>query len=101
METPDTITVAVVGCAHGALDTIYKEIRAEENRGKRKIDLLICCGDFECARNEADLAFMEGPAKFKVLKDFHKYYSGAATAPVLTLFVGTCWASAYLERRQP
>lgn len=84
-----SLTVAVVGCAHGSLDLIYREIRNEEKKRKQKVDLLLCCGDFECARNEADLEFLEGPAKFRVLKDFWKYYNGQATAPVLTIFVGS------------
>ena len=31
---------------------------------------------------------MAVPNKYKEMKDFHKYYSGAKKAPVLTLFIG-------------
>lgn len=97
------INIAVVGCAHGELELIYKTILAEERDKKCKIDLLICCGDFECARNDNDLLFVEGifskgqicssshlsgPVKFRGHKDFYKYYNMERQAPILTLFIG-------------
>ena len=74
--------VAVEGCCHGELDAIYKSIESEE------VDLLIIGGDFQAVRNQADLQCMAVPNKFKRLGDFHAYYSGVKTAPVLTLFIG-------------
>lgn len=39
--------VAFVGCTHGELDTIYSTIATiEQSRGIR-VELLLCCGDFE------------------------------------------------------
>jgi hypothetical protein len=117
-EQPCTdIQIAVVGCAHGELDLIYKCILTEEREKKCKVDLLICCGDFECARNDNDLLYVEGeskifqpivsyvffiafnfvfiivnslpgPVKFRGHKDFYKYYNKERYAPVLTLFIG-------------
>ena len=42
-----TLQIAVEGCCHGCLDTIYNVLTAVEEREGYKIDLLICCGDFE------------------------------------------------------
>lgn len=80
--------IAVQGCCHGELDRIYEECRQHTQQTGKKIDLLICCGDFQSTRNAGDLATMAVPQKFRVLGDFPKYASGAATAPVLTLFIG-------------
>lgn len=41
------LQIAVEGCAHGELDQIYATIRHLEAVEKVKIDLLICCGDFQ------------------------------------------------------
>ncbi|XP_063237675.1 lariat debranching enzyme isoform X2 [Bacillus rossius redtenbacheri] len=80
--------VAVEGCAHGELDRIYEAVRyLQEQRGV-KLDLLICCGDFQATRNAADLQCMAVPPKYRRMCSFYKYYSGEKVAPVLTLFVG-------------
>lgn len=43
---------------------IYASItRMEEATGK-KVDLLICCGDFQAVRNKADLRCMAVPQKY-------------------------------------
>ncbi len=39
-------------------------------------------------RNPQDLNCMAVPQKYRALGDFHEYYSGARTAPYLTVFVG-------------
>lgn len=38
--------IAQVGCLHGELKSIYDELVKWENENARKVDLLICCGDF-------------------------------------------------------
>ena len=43
--------IVVEGCAHGDLDRIYDVILKQG----RKVDLLICCGDFQSTRNLVDL----------------------------------------------
>ena len=35
------------GCCHGDLDKIYATIQQLEKKQNTKIDLLICCGDFQ------------------------------------------------------
>ena len=80
--------VAVQGCCHGQLDQIYKTIEEEELRTGIKVDLLLCCGDFQSVRNITDLDSMAVPDKYKEIGAFYKYYSGEVTAPVLTIFIG-------------
>uniref|UniRef100_A0AAY4EVI8 Lariat debranching enzyme C-terminal domain-containing protein n=1 Tax=Denticeps clupeoides TaxID=299321 RepID=A0AAY4EVI8_9TELE len=80
--------IAVEGCCHGELDKIYETIDYMERREGTKVDLLLCCGDFQAVRNEGDMMCMAVPAKFRQMRTFYKYYSGEKKAPVLTVFVG-------------
>ena len=81
-------TIAVEGCAHGDLDSIYAAIVEAERRNGVKVDLLVCCGDFQAVRNRNDLKSLSCPEKYKHMNSFYKYYSGEKVAPCLTLFVG-------------
>ena len=49
------LNIAVEGCCHGELDTIYSNIKDYEIRTNRIVDLLLICGDFECVRDKIDL----------------------------------------------
>ncbi|XP_065159995.1 uncharacterized protein ldbr [Atheta coriaria] len=90
--------IAIEGCAHGELETIYKCITELEADNNIKIDLLICCGDFQSVRNENDLRCMAVPPKYYNMCSFYKYYSGQLVAPVLTIFIGgNHEASNYLQ----
>jgi hypothetical protein len=43
--------IAVEGCGHGELDSIYASIALAEQRNGVKVDLLLICGDFQvCPR---------------------------------------------------
>ncbi|KAI5719902.1 hypothetical protein M8J76_016486 [Diaphorina citri] len=85
--------IAVEGCAHGELEKIYDTIALIEKQENLKVDLLICCGDFQSTRNEEDLACMACPPKYRDI-----YYSGEKQAPILTLFIGgNHEASGYLQ----
>lgn len=64
--------IAVEGCAHGELDNIYRAIRTMEEENKIKIDLLICCGDFQATRNSQDLSCMAVSQKFRKMCTFYK-----------------------------
>ena len=44
--------IAIEGCLHGELDIVYNTIKYIEQEHQTKIDLLICCGDFQAVRNE-------------------------------------------------
>lgn len=39
--------IAIEGCCHGDLDNIYGTLQHLERVEGKKIDLLICCGDFQ------------------------------------------------------
>ncbi|KAM5154661.1 lariat debranching enzyme isoform 2-T2 [Callospermophilus lateralis] len=80
--------VAVAGCCHGELDKIYETLALAERRGPGPVDLLLCCGDFQAVRNEADLRCMAVPPKYRHMQTFYRYYSGEKKAPVLTVFIG-------------
>ncbi|XP_007945686.1 lariat debranching enzyme [Orycteropus afer afer] len=80
--------VAVAGCCHGELDKIYETLVLAEQRGPGPVDLLLCCGDFQAVRNEADLRCMAVPPKYRHMQTFYRYYSGEKKAPVLTIFIG-------------
>ncbi|AWP13705.1 putative lariat debranching enzyme [Scophthalmus maximus] len=80
--------IAVEGCCHGELDKIYETIAYLEKKEGVKVDLLLCCGDFQAVRNEGDMKCMAVPAKYRTMQTFYKYYSGERKAPVLTIFIG-------------
>lgn len=84
----EKLTIAIEGCCHGELDNIYGTLQYLEKAEGKKIDLLICCGDFQATRNLDDLECMACPAKYRQLMTFYKYYSGASVAPYPTLFIG-------------
>lgn len=39
--------IAVEGCMHGDLDNVYRTLQYMEQAQNIKIDLLLCCGDFQ------------------------------------------------------
>ncbi|VEN49159.1 unnamed protein product [Callosobruchus maculatus] len=90
--------IAIVGCAHGELENIYDTLQAYEKTENIKVDLMICCGDFQASRNKEDLQCMAVPPKYAQICTFYKYYSGELKAPVLTIFIGgNHEASNYLQ----
>ena len=105
--------IAVEGCCHGDLDKIYTTLQHLEAKQRIKVDLLICCGDFQASaypcssstftrrpcknmasapllaqavRNLDDLECLACPPKYRDLKSFYKYYTGQLEAPIPTLF---------------
>nr|CAB3236283.1 lariat debranching enzyme-like [Phallusia mammillata] len=90
--------IAVEGCCHGELDKIYETLQFIEKQEGIEIELLLCCGDFQAVRDEADLQCMAVPDKHKSMQDFWQYYSEKKTAPFLTIFIGgNHEASNYLQ----
>ncbi|XP_023295659.2 lariat debranching enzyme [Lucilia cuprina] len=90
--------IAVEGCAHGELEKIYETIKELEKRDNIKVDMLICCGDFQSTRNMEDLQTMAVSQKYQDICTFYKYYSGELRAPMLTIFIGgNHEASNYLQ----
>ncbi|XP_030570066.1 lariat debranching enzyme [Drosophila novamexicana] len=90
--------IAIEGCAHGELERIYETIQGIEKERNIKVDLLLCCGDFQSTRNVTDLQTMAVPRKYLDMCTFYKYYSGELVAPILTIFIGgNHEASNYLQ----
>lgn len=86
--SPTSLNIAIEGCCHGELEMIYSRLEAHEKQTGQKVDLLICCGDFQSHRNPADFHSSSIPPKYRRLGTFPKYYSGEKKAPILTLFIG-------------
>ena len=80
--------IAVEGCCHGELDTIYKSVIQLEQQQNIKVDLLIVCGDFQALRSTRDYEALNVPNKYRRLGDFSHYYTSQKEAPVLTIFIG-------------
>ncbi|XP_058002118.1 lariat debranching enzyme isoform X1 [Hevea brasiliensis] len=80
--------IAVEGCMHGDLDIVYQTIQHVERLNGIKIDLLLCCGDFQAVRNARDMESLNVPPKYREMKSFWKYYSGQEVAPIPTIFIG-------------
>ncbi|WFD05011.1 lariat debranching enzyme [Malassezia vespertilionis] len=80
--------IAVEGCSHGELDVIYDAILAEEQSSGERVDVVLLCGDFQAIRNATDLESLAVPLKYRRMGDFHRYYAGEKTAPILTLVIG-------------
>lgn len=102
--TSSSFNVAVQGCSHGELDSIYEALEAYRDQtlnasdgpintetgaeNAAQIDVLLCCGDVQTLRNTSDYHALAVPQKYKAMGDFHQYYSGAKTAPILTIMIG-------------
>ncbi|KAJ1697235.1 hypothetical protein LUZ63_005747 [Rhynchospora breviuscula] len=80
--------IAVEGCMHGELDKVYATLKRLEEVENTKIDLLLCCGDFQAVRNETDLQSLNVKPKYREMGTFWKYYSGQEKAPYPTIFIG-------------
>ena len=92
------MNVAVVGCLHGELDQMYSDIDQWQQQQKKKVDLLLCCGDFEAIRDGVDLDSMAVPDKYKTMGTFQDYYLGKKMAPVLTIIIGGNHEASYYMR---
>jgi lariat debranching enzyme len=88
IKTDNSMCIAIQGCCHGELDAIYDRIRRHEESTAGKVDLLLCCGDFQALRSTADYHSLAVPPKYRAIGSFYKYYSGEKEAPVLTIFIG-------------
>ncbi|KAL6213030.1 hypothetical protein ACLB2K_018245 [Fragaria x ananassa] len=59
--------IAVEGCMHGDLDNVYRTLQHIEKVQNTKIDLLLCCGDFQGVRNEKDLKSLSAITKLLII----------------------------------
>ena len=68
--------IAVEGCCHDQLDTIYDMLEHIQQMKDETIDLLLICGDFQATRNPDDLLCMAVPPKYRDMKFFYRYALG-------------------------
>jgi lariat debranching enzyme len=105
------VLVAVFGCAHGELGAFYAAVReaARAASGGRQgtnahgadVDLALCAGGSQAARNEDDLECMAVPDKSKDMRSSWKHNFGWAAAPIPTVSVcGNHVAANILQERQ-
>ncbi|KAG4301002.1 hypothetical protein PCANB_002649 [Pneumocystis canis] len=80
--------IAIEGCCHNELDSIYESLQSIEKKTHQHADVLLIAGDFQAIRNSSDLECLSVPEKFRKLGDFSSYYSGIKKAPILTIFIG-------------
>ena len=98
-DEEQTLNVIITGCIHGCLNKMYADINDYSSKNNKKIDLVLCTGDFESMRNKNDLQFLSCPEKYREMGDFYKYYNKELVAPYLTIFIGgNHEASNYLEQ---
>lgn len=72
MPSPASLPqIAIEGCCHGELDKIYETIAYLEQREGTKIDLLICCGDFQARQAGAGTQPAGWARTAQATGDFH------------------------------
>jgi hypothetical protein len=64
---------------------IYASIRRIEQHTGQKVDLLICCGDFQAVRNKDDLQSMNVPSKYLTMVRRAAHQSGTRALVAATL----------------
>lgn len=96
-STDRRMRLAVAGCCHGELDKICETLALAERRGPGRIDILLCCGDFQAVRNEADLRCMAVPPKYRHMQTFHR----VRTRPCPRYEVGQPAVGAGFQARLP
>ncbi len=80
--------IAVVGDVHGAMWATIRLLSGWERARRLKLDFVLQVGDFEPHRDEADLATMAAPAKYRHLGGFPSFARGEAQFPWPIHFIG-------------
>lgn len=81
------IRIAVQGCCHGELDSVFQKV--EQIHSRKALDLLIILGDFQSIRDIKDMDSISVPPKYRKLGKFYKYYrNDIYKIPVPVLFIG-------------
>ncbi len=83
-----TLRFAVVGDVHGDHWAMIRLLNGWEKSRKKSLDFVLQVGDFEPHRDEADLATMAAPAKYRDLGDFPIFASAQAQFPWPIYFIG-------------
>lgn len=68
---------------------IYASIVQTEQKTGQKVDLLICCGDFQAVRNQEDLATMNCPDKYLTMVGMYGWMKGVDVCVYVCVCVPT------------
>lgn len=82
------IYFAAVGDVHGDMYAMLDLLKTWESRHRKKLAFVLQVGDFEPHRDEADLATMAAPQRYRKLGDFADFYTGKAAFPYPIWFIG-------------
>lgn len=82
------VRFAAVGDIHGGMHAMIRLVAAKQKELGTTIDFVLQTGDFEPMRNEADLATMAAPQKYRALGDFPEFFAGRAEFPWPVYFIG-------------
>lgn len=80
--------IAILGDVHGGFHHAIRLLRQAERRFGIGIDLVLQVGDLEPHRDEADVATMSAPSRYRELGDFYEFHRGAARFPWPMWFIG-------------
>ncbi|WP_045054629.1 metallophosphoesterase [Aliterella atlantica] len=82
------IYFAAVGDVHGHMYAMLGLLQAWESRDRQKLAFVLQVGDFEPHRQQADLATMDAPNRYRKLGEFSDFYSKKAEFPWQIYFIG-------------
>ncbi|MCE9670157.1 metallophosphoesterase [Myxococcus stipitatus] len=85
---PDTLFFAAVGDVHGHMDRMVRDLQDWSRKARQSLAFVLQVGDFEPHRDEADLATMAAPARYKRLGDFAAYHQRRRRFPWPVYFIG-------------
>jgi lariat debranching enzyme len=86
--SPNEVVFAAVGDVHGNMNRMVNDLRHQAEVRHRQFDFVLQVGDFEPHRDEADLATMAAPAKYRHLGDFAAYDKVRRGFPWQVYFIG-------------
>jgi predicted phosphodiesterase len=84
----DELFFAAVGDVHGDMRRMVRFLEDWTERHRRQLDFVLQVGDFEPHRDEADLATMAAPAKYRHLGDFPAFHQHGRGFPWPLYFIG-------------
>jgi lariat debranching enzyme len=79
---------AAVGDVHGRMHAMVRLVRQREAKARRRASFVLQVGDFEPHRDEADVATMDAPQRYRNLGEFPEYHRGKAAFPWPVYFIG-------------
>jgi len=85
---PEELVFAAVGDVHGQHHRMVELVQQAASMAGVKVELVLQVGDFEAHRDEADLATMAAPGRFRRLGDFPDFHQQRSQFPWWVLHIG-------------